>query len=213
MFFINRGSSVATCTVALCCSLWLGCDDDDDARTDRLAAQMTTEIQPPTAGAGGSRSPGPTRAEGPQLDDPQIIAILVTVNNGEIEQGKVAMMRADAEEVTEYANSMIADHAAANEQLMALVGQLRLTAIENQVSDQLVREAALAQEMFNATPDDDFDTVYMSAQVMQHQRVLALMDESLIPNVQQAQLRSLMETLRASVSDHLERAREILEEL
>jgi putative membrane protein len=49
----------------------------------------------------------------------------------------------------------------------------------------------------------------MDAQVDEHQKVLATLDDKLIPQAQNADLKSLLEKVRAKVASHLKMAQDV----
>ena len=53
----------------------------------------------------------------------------------------------------------------------------------------------------------DFDEEYIEAQVDMHEKALKKLDERLLPNVQNAELGGLLQTMRTQVAEHLEKAR------
>jgi putative membrane protein len=54
-----------------------------------------------------------------------------------------------------------------------------------------------------------FDRAYMDREVEYHQTVLDAIDQTLLPNVQNAELRALLEQTRPAVASHLEMAKSI----
>lgn len=61
-------------------------------------------------------------------------------------------------------------------------------------------------------PEDDFDRAYVASQVMQHERVLGILDDSL-PNLSDDTVRDAAETMRSAVAEHLEDAQDLLDDL
>jgi predicted outer membrane protein len=159
----------------------------------------------PTAGAGGEGG------EALVLSDAQILHVTATANQGEIEQGTIALDRAQTESVDEFAQMMVSQHGAALADGSELAQQLGLAG--NALSMQLQSESAAIVAQLQLAEDAEFDAVYMNAQVAAHERVLGVLDDELIPDADDTALRDYLETLRTSVADHLEMARDMVEEL
>jgi predicted outer membrane protein len=64
-----------------------------------------------------------------------------------------------------------------------------------------------------AAAEPAFDEFYVTSQVVVHQQVLAILDEELIPEADNADLMEYLDTVRDSVAAHLQVAEELLEEL
>jgi putative membrane protein len=55
----------------------------------------------------------------------------------------------------------------------------------------------------------EFDRAYIANKVTYHQTVLDAIDNTLIPNAQNAELRALLEQTRPAVAAHLQHAQEL----
>lgn len=155
-----------------------------------------------SAGAGGA---------GIELTDAQILHVTAVANQGEIEQGTVAMARAQNAEVDAYAAMMVTEHGAALSNGSMLAQEIGLAS--NPISVQLQMESANIVVQLQAAPEAEFDELYMASQVAVHQQVLGLLDEELIPQADDAELAEYLDTIRESVAEHLEEAETLLEEV
>ena len=54
-----------------------------------------------------------------------------------------------------------------------------------------------------------FDKAYIDNEVTYHQAVLDALDQTLIPGAQNAELKTLLQTVRPNIAGHLERAKSI----
>jgi putative membrane protein len=159
-----------------------------------------------TSGGRADAGAGTVGGAGDALDDEQVAQFMLTVNRGEIEQGELAMMRASDERVRAYATRMVTEHTAANVALTALTERLGIIPMETAQSRQVMAEAGSTLESLRAAPDAEFDLAYMTAQVMQHERVLMVFD-SVGPDLADDDLRGATEMMRRSVAEHLEDGR------
>jgi putative membrane protein len=164
-----------------------------------------------SAGDGGSEQNGQggqPAASNEALTDPQIAAIIRTANMGEIQEGMVASMRAQATPVRAFAQQMVTMHTAALEREAALFNTLNLMPQDNPTSMQLMQTSMSMLEELDAVALDQFDELYMRGQVMVHETVLGLVERALDGNPRSELAGELM-LLRTDVSIHLNEARAI----
>lgn len=96
-------------------------------------------------------------ADGPVksgLTDPQIAAVMTVANNGEIQQGNLALMRAQSPDVRSFAKQMVSDYTAANQRLTMILAQQGINPTENNLSAQLTKEAMDALNMLRNIMDE-----------------------------------------------------------
>lgn len=139
------------------------------------------------------------------LEDGEIVAVAVALNNGEIVTSEPAQTRASSEEVRSFADRMITDHTAANEQLQ----MLGIALVQNALSEQLTGTAVQQASALNELEGAEFDTAYMEAQLTLHRTALETLDGTLIPQAENAELRAQLEQMRAAVAEHLALAESI----
>lgn len=144
-----------------------------------------------------------------RLTDGEIVAVAMALNDAEIETSKLADTRAKDEDVKEFARMMIQDHSALNEDLE----DLGINPVENRLSRRIAETTDEIVDTLSNLSGDDFDLAYMEAQVLLHRNSLETLDETLIPEANDDDLRLLLEEMRDIVAAHLERAEEILDKL
>lgn len=147
--------------------------------------------------------------DAPELNDARIAHIAVTANAIDVELGELALDRSSDEGVREFANHMIRDHTAVNEQAAALAGRLGVTPEDNAVSRSLREGAEAAKGKLLAASGDDFDRAYVEREVEYHRAVLEALDDTLIPNTANAELKALLEQARGAIAAHLAHAEEL----
>ena len=163
----------------------------------RLAAAAVVAL----FGASFALAAGPT--------DPQIAHIAYTAGVIDIEAAKLALQKSQNAEVIAFANSMVSDHEAVNEQALALVKKLGVTPEDNDVSRSLKSGAEASAATLNGLTGAAFDKAYIDNEVTYHQAVLDALDKTLVPNAQNADLKGLLEKVRPAIAAHLERAKSI----
>jgi putative membrane protein len=143
------------------------------------------------------------------LSDAQIAGILEAANTAEIQQGSIAQRMAHRQEVRDFATMMVMDHSKALEEGQRLSTNAGFgTAGSDLASELKAKNQETVSELNDAKPSD-FDEEYMKSQVEAHEEVLGLLDEKLIPNAADPDLRASLIAKRATVAAHLERARNV----
>jgi putative membrane protein len=161
----------------------------------------------PAADAPVAESPAPPAP--PPLADADIAHIAVTANTIDIEAAEQAKQKSQNAEVKAFANTMIKDHTGVNQQAGALAQSLNLTPADNATSQQLKSQADAAKAELSAKTGADFDRAYIAREIAYHQAVLDALDQTLIPNAQNAELKGLLEKVRPAVASHLQMAQQL----
>jgi len=138
--------------------------------------------------------------------DPQIAHIVVTANQLDIDAGNLALKKTESAEVKEFANRMVTDHTGVNKQATDLVGKLKVVPTDNDTSKALTKDAAANMKQLNMMKGNAFDKEYIDHEVRYHKLVLKTIDDSLIPNAQNAELKDLITKVRPAIAAHLDHA-------
>lgn len=144
-----------------------------------------------------------------KVDDAQIAAIVVAANQVDIDAGKLAQAESTNPEVKEFAEKMVTDHESVNKSAVDLVKKLNVTPQENDTSRSLKEggkeNIAKLQKLDGAA----FDKAYVSHEVAYHEQVIEAIDETLIPNASNAELKDLLVKVRPAFVEHLEHAKHL----
>ncbi len=172
--------------LVLCLGLFapalVGCEDDDDVRPAETEESLT---------------------------DAEIIAVVVAINAGEIEQGELARTRGARGDVRAYGAQMVVAHADATVRLGDLMAAQDLASLENDLSRTVAAEAAAGMSRLNAVSDDAFDRHYIANQLAMHSRALSLLRDRLLPEADDDALVLELEAMEAAVEAHLDEAQRI----
>jgi putative membrane protein len=141
--------------------------------------------------------------------DPQIAGIVVTANQIDIDAGKLAKSRTKNQEVSKFAQQMITDHTAVNKQAGALAKKLGVTPEDSVTSKSLKTAAAQNVANLKSLKGTAFDKAYTAHEVAYHQQVLDAIDQVLIPNAKNAELKDLITKVRPAIAAHLDHAKMI----
>jgi putative membrane protein len=151
----------------------------------------------------------PLGVEAQELSDAEIAHVAVTANAIDVETAQLALEQAQDAEVKAFAETMITDHTAVNEQAAALAGRLGVTPQDNDVSRSLRDDAQEARAKIDDLWGASFDRSYIAREVAYHEAVLAALDEALIPQADNAELKALLQGVRPAIAAHLAHARSL----
>ena len=134
--------------------------------------------------------------------DAQIAAITTAANQGEIQQGQLALERAQNAEVRAFAQMMVQQHTNAQRESDQMSLRLRVTPIPSATSSMLMRDGEQILRDLQARSGPAFDRAYVAAQIREHRDLLRMLDTKLIPSAQNPELRNQLVQLRSAVAMH-----------
>src|SRR5215471_19366238 len=152
---------------------------------------------------------GALPAAAQQVNDAQIAAIAVAANQVDVDAGKLALSKARNGEIKQFAQTMVTDHGGAIKAATDLVGKLKVTPQENDTSKALVTGGQDARAKLAKLDGDAFDKAYVDNEVGYHETVVKALDDTLIPNAQNGELKSLLTSVRRVAAAHLDHAQEL----
>lgn len=142
-------------------------------------------------------------------NDAQIAAIVVAANSVDVNAGELAKTNASSKEVKEFAQLMVTDHTAVNSQAVALVTKLKVTPEENATSQSLKAGGAKNVATLKTLKGAAFDKAYVDNEVAYHSAVLDAVNQVLIPNATNPELKALLVKVQPAFVAHLEHAKSI----
>lgn len=145
--------------------------------------------------------------------DPQIAHIAYTAGLLDVEAGKQALEKSQNKDVRAFAQRMIGDHTAVNDQALALVKKLNVTPEDNPTSQSLTKQADTTREKLAELTGAAFDKAYVDNEVAYHKTVNSALSTTLIPDAQNAELKSLLENGLKVFESHLEHAEHLAQQL
>jgi len=143
------------------------------------------------------------------INDAQIASIVVTANQVDIDAGKAAAAKTTNPEVKTFAQLMVTDHTGVNKSATDLVTKLKVTPEDNETSQALKAGGEKNLSSLQALSGNAFDKAYVDHEVAYHQQVLDAVDQTLIPNAKNADLKALLVKVRPAFVAHLEHARHL----
>jgi putative membrane protein len=147
------------------------------------------------------------------INDAQIAHIAYTAGVIDITAAKQALQKSHNPQVRAFAEEMARDHAAVNDQALALVKKLGVTPQDNPTSQSLASAAAVEQTKLAALSGAAYDKAYAANEVAFHKTVNGALSGTLIPAAQNPELKSLLETGLKLFQSHQMHAEHLVQSL
>jgi putative membrane protein len=141
--------------------------------------------------------------------DPQIVGIVVTANKIDIDYAKLALSRSKNREVRGFAQQMVTDHSALQKSVGDLGAKLNVTPEDSDTSKSLKSQSEQTTEKLKELCGAAFDKAYIDNEVGYHQAVINAVSSVLIPNAQNAELKSALEGAAPLFQGHLQHAQRV----
>src|SRR5215831_16113685 len=129
-----------------------------------------------------------------KINDAQIAHIAYTAGQIDIAAGKQALAKSQDPMIRMFAEEMVRDHMAVNDQALALVKKLGVTPQDNPTSKSLSDSAAKKMKDYAKLNGAAFDRAYIQNEVAYHKTVNGAVATTLIPHAQNAELKGLLQT-------------------
>jgi putative membrane protein len=146
-------------------------------------------------------------------NDAQIAHVAYTAGQIDIAAGKQALARSRNEAVRAFAQEMVRDHAAVNDQALALLKKLGVTPEGNGTSTALSRQAGQELHKLARLRGAAFDRAYVRNEVAYHRTVNSALSGTLIPGAHNAELKSLLKTGLTLFREHQRHAEHLARDL
>jgi putative membrane protein len=166
-------------------------------------ALSTADILPPVAA-----TPPPETAETPLTDD-QIASVLDAAESAAIEQAQEGARRARSATVRFFAAESLVDYGVAHSKLAAVETKESMFGKEGVVADEVQARAEGTMASLQSSTEATFDTAYIEARVSSESALLSLLDDRLLPQARNPDLRSYLQRVRTLVAGSLKEARSI----
>lgn len=141
-----------------------------------------------------------------KLTDAEIASVAVAANQIDIEAAQMAQQKSKNDEIRNFAKTMIADHQSVIDKASALVTKLNVTPKKNSLTAQLQANAKKTSAMLKKKSGAAFDKAYAQNEVAYHKAVITTVENTLIPQTQNAELKDLLQSVLPVLRTHLEHA-------
>jgi len=165
--------------------------------TATLAAMLTSSV---------IAAPAKTTTHMPS---PDMAAVLIAANQSEVDVAEAAISQLAAAEVKNFANMLITDHKRALTNVKNVLAANKIVAHEAAPDAVKIRDKSKHLVTNFSTSNGNIDRQYIVAEIEGHEQLLDLMDHAMIPTAH-GDILTMLQSLRFTVDQHLERARLIL---
>lgn len=186
---------------------------DEATPPESNTSTMPSSTSTNTAGISAAPTTASTGMDAESLRDSQIMEVLKSVDQAEIEQATLAVNRAKDPRVKTFAERMIDQHSRSLKEGAAFMHTANIAPEDSTLAGQLQTKTGQTLQTMRGIDNSMFDSTYMAAQVKQHQEVLDLLDKRMIPSADNADLKASLKDTRAMVSNHLTEAQSVLSNL
>jgi putative membrane protein len=194
----NQKTLISTMLALAGLSLWACAHHEETARSVPTASGSQTT---------GDRTG--TMNEMPELTDGQIAAIIDTANRGAIAMGELAKTNATSPDVRSFANNIVTDDSAINNDLMAILQKQSIATGDSDKNKDLMSMTNDSLKKMRDAKGSDFDKTFVSASIDLSKKVLDLIDNKLMPNVRNPDIAQKIRDLRPHVAKHLMDAQQL----
>lgn len=133
-------------------------------------------------------------AQAAKPNDAEIAHIAYTAGLIDIAAGEQAEAKATDPKVKAFAEEMVRDHKAVNDKALALLKKLHVTPQDNPTSQALTKAADAKKAELAKLSGPAFDKAYIDNEVAFHKTVNGALRDTLIPDAQNPELKSLLQT-------------------
>jgi putative membrane protein len=141
-----------------------------------------------------------------KLTDPEIASVAVTANQIDIDYAKIAEKKSKNADVIKFAQTMAKDHQSVIDQAVALATKLGVTPKTNATTKSFLTGAAKTRAMLNSKKGKAFDKAYIDNEVAYHKAAINEVENVLVPDATNAELKSLLQSALPLFKTHLAHA-------
>lgn len=170
---------------------------------------LTATLVVLAASLAASAVPGSTaRAQDASLDDATIVAIFDAANTADIETGALAEQRGSTKEVRDFGAMLARDHKMVRQQGRDLAAKLGVTPTPPK-DDQGAKDHAAAMTRLRSLKGGEFNRAFLQHEAAFHQAVIDAVTGTLLPAIQNPELKALVEKVAPAFQAHMVMAQEL----
>jgi putative membrane protein len=152
-------------------------------------------------------------AEDAKPNDAQIAHIAYTAGQIDIQAAELALRKSKNKDVRDFAENMVRDHKAVNDQALALVKKLNVTPQDNDTSEAIAKQASAKEAELKRLNGAAFDKAYADNEVAYHKMVDNALETVLIPDASNPELKDLLTTGLKIFQGHEQHAEHVAQSL
>ena len=142
------------------------------------------------------------------LTDANVVAIFDAANMADIETSELAAQKGSSAETRNVGTQFASDHKALRQQCLDLAKRLNITSAMPQ-GDQSASEHTRAMAELKSKSGAAFDQAYAAHEVAYHQAVIDNVTQTLLPAIQNPELKTFVQNSAPAFQAHLQRAQEL----
>ncbi len=147
------------------------------------------------------------------LTDAQILEVTHVVNRSVIEQSKLAESRGRDAQLKKLAATIVRERAQSDIEATALAKAVGLSPAQSATSASLEGQAKGTATALKEQEGVDFDRSYLDAQIREHRSLLDTLEQKLLPNAKNADLKAYLVGVQATLATDLQQAQTLLGKL
>jgi putative membrane protein len=152
------------------------------------------------------------RATAPVLDDPTIVAIFDAANTADIETGELAAKQGHTKEVRDFGAMLARDHQVVRQAGRDLALKLGVTPTPP-ANDASAKQHAEVLASLRAKRGAEFDRAFLEHEYAFHKSVLDAVKSTLLPAIDNAELRALVVKVAPAFEAHMIAAQNLSKQL
>ncbi len=158
----------------------------------------------------GSAAPAPASTRATALDDPTIVAIFDAANTSDIETGELGAKKGSTKEIRDFGAMLARDHKNVRQQGRDLAKKLGVTPTPPKDDDSM-KSHAVVMKRLNSLSGAEFDKAFLQNEVGYHDAVIGAVTKTLLPAIQNAELKDLVTKVAPAFVAHRDAAKNLLD--
>jgi putative membrane protein len=154
-------------------------------------------------------APAPVTVPSRALDDPTIVAIFDYANTQDIETGELGAKKGSTKSVRDFGAMLARDHKAVRKQGRDLAKKLGVTPTPP-AGDYSARDHAAVMKKLERLDGAEFDKAFLENEVAYHDAVIGAVQKTLLPAIQNAELKDLVVKVAPAFVAHRDAAANML---
>ncbi|HET7110505.1 MAG TPA: DUF4142 domain-containing protein [Gemmatimonadales bacterium] len=138
----------------------------------------------------------------PKLDDATIVAIFDAANTADIETAGLGAQKASDPEIRQIAKNFVHDHTQVRQMARDLAAKLKVTPTPPK-DDKSVAELSMTMSKLEHLKGKEFDKAFLDHEIAFHQAVLDAVSSTLLPAIQNDELKAFVKSVAPAFQGHL----------
>ena len=174
-------------------------------------ARQTTAVVAAVALTALSAGRASAQAPAPKLDDPTIVAIFDNANTWDIATGSLGAKKGTTKEIRDFGAQLERDHTAVRKQGRDLATKLGVKVPALPKDFAMKKDHDAAMKNLEGLSGKAFDKAFLQHEVDYHKAVIAAMNTTLLPALQNQQVKDLVIKVAPAFKAHQDMAQNLLD--